>query len=247
VSTLSADRIWDLSAKVICHERQYSAPRRVKWIEHPSDPSRLVSIDTGEVHIFNWNDFLDLTPGDGLRFARTDLSSVLGKRKVVSPTSDPMERSELIVNMTSVNLGTLEVNSITQTSDRRSIVLETIPHEGYDRDRVKRRRIEFMRTIDISPSSTSGGVNLQSSAPDVPREILRLVGTYRNHLVFFNQQHWLCTWELGTALEGYKKHLFLPKDWISSETLQLSTLNDHGTLLYPRNGEVALIKGGINM
>jgi hypothetical protein len=96
-----------------------------------------------------------------------------------------------VVNMTSVTLGTLEVNSVMQTSDRRSVVLETIPGGGYDRDRVKRRSIEFIRTIDISPSSTTGGVHLQSSAPDVPREILRLVGSYWNHLVLFNQQHWI--------------------------------------------------------
>ncbi|KAH7336740.1 quinon protein alcohol dehydrogenase-like superfamily, partial [Pyrenochaeta sp. MPI-SDFR-AT-0127] len=182
VSTLSADRIWNLSEKIICHERQHSAPRRVKWIEHPSDPSRLVSIDTGEVHIFNWNDFLDLTPGEGIRFARTEQSSLLGQRLHAPLRTDSFEKLGLAVHMTSVTLGSLEVNSVTQTSDRRSIVLETIPHEGYDRDRVKRRRIEFIRTMDISPSSASGGLNLQRSAPNVPREILRLVGSYQTTL-----------------------------------------------------------------
>ncbi|OAL54871.1 WD40 repeat-like protein [Pyrenochaeta sp. DS3sAY3a] len=247
VSTLSGDKVWNLSEKVICHERQHSTPRRVKWIEHPSDPSRLVSIDTGELHIFNWNDFLDLTPGEGLRFDRTDHSSLLGQSLRAAPRSDSIEKLGLAVDMTSVSLGSLEVNSITQTGDRRSIVLETIPHEGYDRDRVKRRRIEFIRTKDISPNSASGGLSLQRSAPNVPREILRLVGTFQNHLVFFNHQHWLCTWELGTPIESYKKHLFLPKDWISSETLQLSTLSALGTLLYPKNGEVAMIKHGIKL
>lgn len=247
VSTLSADRIWDLVGKTICHERQHAAPRRVKWIDHPSNPSRLVSIDTGEVHIFNWNDFLDLTPGNGLRFARTDHSNPSGINRNPFTRTDSFDKFGLVANMNSASLGSLEVNSVTQTSDRRSIVLETIPHGGYDRDRAKRRRIEFIRTMDISPSAASSGLNLQLSAPGVPREILRLIGSYQNHLVFFNQQHWLCTWELGTAIEGYKKHLFLPQDWISSETLQLSALSDHGTLLYPRNGEVAIIRKGINL
>lgn len=37
VSTLSADRIWDLVERRICHVRKHPSPRRIKWIEHPSD------------------------------------------------------------------------------------------------------------------------------------------------------------------------------------------------------------------
>lgn len=152
-----------------------------------------------------------------------------------------------MIDTVPVTPGSMEVNSITQISDKRSIVLETLPHGGYDRDRLKRRRIEFIRTRDLCPSLESGELTLQLSTPDLTREVLRLVGSYQNHLVFFNQQHWLCTWEVGTAVESYKKHLFLPKDWISSETLRLNALSDHGTLLCPRNGEVAIIKTGIRL
>jgi WD40 repeat protein len=154
VSTLSADRLWDLTKKRICHLREHPTPRRIKWIEYPSDPSRLVSIEAGEVHIFNWNDFLDLTPGDGLRFARTDQNSITGKRKIAPQLTD-----------------SLEVNSITQIGNKRSIVLETIPPDGYDRDRLKRRRIEFLQTIDIFPSAASGELILQLSAPELTRSI----------------------------------------------------------------------------
>ncbi|KAF2202796.1 WD40 repeat-like protein [Delitschia confertaspora ATCC 74209] len=185
----SNDRyLLDLAEKRICHVREHPSPRRIKWIEHPSDPSRLVSIEADEVHIFNWNDFLDLTPGNGLRFAHTDQKSITGKRKIASPLSDSLESLRLMVNPILVVSASLEVNSIMQIGDKGSIVLETLPPCGYDQDRLKRRRIEFIQATDLSPSMVSGELILQLSAPELTREVLKLVGSYQNHLVFFNVQ-----------------------------------------------------------
>jgi hypothetical protein len=64
-------------------------------------------------------------------------------------------------------------------------------------------------------------------------------------VVFFNHQHRLCTWEIGTSLGSYKRHFFLPKDWVSNEALALVVLSEGGTILYPKNEEVAMIKNGI--
>jgi WD40 repeat protein len=241
VSTFSADRIWDVSAKRICHTRTHPSPRHIKWIEHPKDPSRLVSIDAGEVHIFDWVEFADLTPGDGLRFAHHD--SITGERKIASPMPSTFE--QLALGQSRVDEIPEIVNCITQTKDKRSIIFETLPSGGHDRDRNKRRRIELIRTADVDPVVPERLIVLEGSVQELAREVSKLVGSYQNQVVFFNHQHWLCTWEIGTAVKDYKRHLFLPKDWISSETLSLNALGDHGTLLCPRNGEVAIIKNGI--
>jgi WD40 repeat protein len=248
VSTFSADRIWNLQEKRICHIREHASPRRIKWIEHPSNPQRLVSIDAGEVHIFDWCDFVDLTPGDGLRFVRTDTNGVTSKQKIPGSTIDPLDTLKASGSPLMAPIATsLEISSITEANDKNYLILETLPRDGYDRDRIKRRRIELLRTTDLSPSVTAGELVLKLCAPELTREVSKLVGSYQNRLVFFNQQHWLCTWEVGTAVESHKRHLFLPKDWVGSETLRLNALSDRGTLLCPRNGEVAIIKNGIKL
>jgi WD40 repeat protein len=240
VSTLSADRIWDVSAKEICKIRKHTSPRRIKWIEHPKDPSRLVSIDAGEVHIFDWNEFVDLTTDKGLQFVRTSQDTVTGKRKIY-----PIPSSFARLNLGQHKEEDEIVSYITQSNDKRSIIFETLPCSGHDRDRLKRRRIELIRTVDVDPNTPQCQIILQNSVQELAREVSKLVGSYQNQVVFFNHQHWLCTWEIGTAVGSYKRHLFLPKDWVNSETLSLNVLSDHGTLLCPRNGEVAIIKNGI--
>ena len=125
VSTFSADRIWDVSAKKICHVRTHPSPRHIKWIEHPKDPSRLVSIDAGEVHIFDWIEFADLTQGDGLRFARASQDSTTGKRKISSTVSP--ESAQLVLEQSRGDKVLEIVNCITHTRDKRSIIFETLP------------------------------------------------------------------------------------------------------------------------
>jgi len=65
--------------------------------------------------------------------------------------------------------------------------------------------------------------------------------------VFLDHQYWLCTWDLGSDESVHERHFFLPKDWINPEALILVTLNQFGTLLCPKNGDVAVVKSGIRI
>lgn len=241
ISTVSADWIWDVSAKEICHIREHPSPRHIKWIEDPKDQSRLVSIAAGEVHIFDWNEFVNLTSDEGLQFVRTSQDSLSGKREISNPIPSSLARLGLGQSKEEEEI----INFVTQTNDKRSIIFETLPSGGQKRDRLKCHRIELIRTIDVDPNAPQGYIFLQSNTQELASEVSKLVGSYQNQIVFFNHEHWLCTWKIGTAVESYKRHFFLPKDWINSEALSLNVLSDYGTILCPRNGEVAIIKNGI--
>lgn len=246
VSTFSADTVWDVSAKRICHTRTHPSPRHLKWIEHPKDPKQLVSIDAGEVHIFHWVDFANLTSNGSLRLMRINPdNNPSGKRKL------PIERpfDELALQRSYTDTPQI-VNCVTSTKDAKSIILETLPSFGHDRDRNKHRRIELISTSDLkiaTPPSPGPDrvILLDNSIQDLAREVSKLVGSYQNQVVFFNHQHWLCTWEIGTSVGNYKRHFFLPKDWVGNEALALVALSEGGTVLCPKNEEVAMIKNGI--
>ncbi len=57
ISTSSADYIWDTSAKRICKERPREASAQEKWIAHPKDPLKLVSIGAEAAHVYTWDEF----------------------------------------------------------------------------------------------------------------------------------------------------------------------------------------------
>lgn len=81
----------------------------------------------------------------------------------------------------------------------------------------------------------------------------------RHRLVFLDQNFWLCSWRLplpsntttrkpsatGTLDGGtmeIKQHYFFPSDWISPDSVALCTVMADGTVLCPRNGDVAVVK-----
>ena len=243
VSTSSASWIWDISAKKLCHAHKHPLPRHVQWIEHPKDQSRLLSIDAREVHIFDWNGFVDLTSDDGLRFVRTNQDSVTGKRKISTPISSSLARLNTEHSTEQEEI----VSCVTQTNDKCSIIFEASPCGGHGHDRHECRRIELIRTIDVDPNASQRQILLESNAQELAGKVSKLVGSYQNQVVFFNHEHWLCTWELGAPVDIYKRQFFLPKDWIDLEMLSLNVLSDQGTLLFPRNGDVAIIKNGIRL
>ena len=232
ISTHSADRVWDVAAKQIIQVRPHSSSRRYKWIEHPQDPSRLMSINAGEVHIFDWKDLLNSGPPKGIPFVRVATQTSARPSLLEVPTS----LDQLSVSPRGA------VTGVTKTKDKRLIIFETSPSNGH-----KRRRIELIRTQDVDAVTPVSSIVLQAIAQDLTKEVLRLVGSYHNQIVFFNHAHWLCTWEFGTVVSSYKKHFFLPKDWITASTLELNTLSDSGSILCPRGVEVAIIKDGVKL
>jgi hypothetical protein len=68
-------------------------------------------------------------------------------------------------------------------------------------------------------------------------------------LVFLDNDHWLCSWQLRSTdgVSGIERHFFLPQDWLNAESLGLCLVIDNGVLLIPKNGEVASVKSDLGL
>jgi WD40 repeat protein len=65
-------------------------------------------------------------------------------------------------------------------------------------------------------------------------------------LAFLDHEYWVCTYALADGRQGrVKRHHFLPRDWINMDWLELAVMRPDGTLLCPRNGEVAVVANGL--
>jgi WD40 repeat protein len=82
---------------------------------------------------------------------------------------------------------------------------------------------------------------------DMSDLVTHLVGSHQGHLVFLDHDYYFCTWDLGVGAASLKRHFCLPKDWLHPGTLNQCVVNEEGTVLCPKNGEVCVIRGGIKL
>ncbi|KAK4458531.1 hypothetical protein QBC42DRAFT_290437 [Cladorrhinum samala] len=69
-----------------------------------------------------------------------------------------------------------------------------------------------------------------------------------DHVVFLDHDYCFCTWDLRVGAASLKRHFYLPKDWLSSGTLDFCVVNDQGIIVCVReDGEVAVIRQGIKL
>ncbi len=73
------------------------------------------------------------------------------------------------------------------------------------------------------------------------------LGFYDDSFVYLDNESWVCTWRLDLEKDSdaLKRHFFIPRDWLNSETLDLCMLTKNGIFLCPHYGEVAVIKSSL--
>jgi hypothetical protein len=87
--------------------------------------------------------------------------------------------------------------------------------------------------------------SVQSTLGALPSGLPQMAGG-DSILAFLSRDFWVCTYALSEARPGrVKRHHFLPRDWLDMDMLERAVMCSDGTLLCPRNGEVAMIKNAL--
>ena len=236
ISTSSMDHIYDLKAKKQSHRQSWGFRKTRRWVEHPTNPESLVWIDIDEVHIYRWASLQHETCGD------LSKSSKKARGEPGTPLSPPCRSQFPTVAEPNKRL----VQWIALTEDKRYLVYETLPDTGHASSRsTSGLHLEFLSTESLSSQHPH---TLESDCiVDLAGQIKRLIGTYRDTMVFLDHDNWLCTWKIDSGMDDVKRHFFLPKDWLNPNMLQMATLNEQGTFFCPRYGDVAIVRHGIKL
>lgn len=215
-SSSSSVQLFDVKNKNVCRSHKLALQRQARWAQHPSNSDRVIRICSDRVHVFEWEELRLLQPVDGLHFSREHETegTKLSETELVQKVFRDISFRSLAAPSKDFPDSMPEVTSIIQTRDKHVIIFETIlPHvPGHGRHR--RKRLELFRTVALdeydsihrrrgsSASSESSKDSETSIALEdlstVSQSVFKLVGTYQNEIVFFNDQHWLCTWEIDT-------------------------------------------------
>lgn len=232
ISTASTAYLWSLKSKEQVCSRSMESRSGRRWANHPFTTEFLIWIDPEFVHIHTWSDLARVSSrSDSLietTIDRDEANSPSFPPLLPAPTLRPAEDEET-------------VQAVAQTADKKHLICEILPYTGQNRSSsTDTLRLDLISASDIEVSTID----------DVRREDLvslggsvqRLLGCYRDKIIFIDHLNWLCSCEVSWPMEAITQHYVIPRDWLNSSALQLLTLNKYGTLLCPRNGEVALIR-----
>ena len=236
------DVIWDLTTREEACRYQQEQKTGRKWINHPLDHNLLVWADPMKINLYKWQDLGKLTVGANVTISDFELN-------IFPPPDDREAFSASLGFSSSGPMSPSEpaevVSSIACTKNKNVIVIEIRSNTGHKSARFVRRRVELILASDLDPPVRRDRLrhDINALAPYMER----LIGSFQDQAVFLDHQYWLCTWAVDLPVSSYQKHFFLPSDWLNVDTLDLTLLNDHGTLLCPRNGEVAIVRSGIRI
>ena len=220
LSTASQDCVWDLKSKRELASKQWISRQSRRWTSHPLNTNLLIWIAPGEVHTYDW----------------TTLQH--------SETEHVLHKNLMLASSPTKCLYGSHVSWVALTSSAQYIVYLTRSSASFP-SLSSRPHLEFLSTSSLRHQHPH---NLTPDcASDLAGKMKCLVGTYKDHIVFLDYDYWLCTWRIDTSMMDVKRHFFLPRDWLNTGTLEMATVNAEGTFLCPKMGNVAIVRGGIQL
>ncbi|KAJ3545667.1 hypothetical protein NM208_g2401 [Fusarium decemcellulare] len=173
---------------------------------------------------FSNNNHMGATEGDITPIAITRVLTSQDKANVLVQISKTSKQSGKLNSFFVIDLNILESQTPSIGSASKTVAARPLP-----------RRI--LECINIPLGFVSADFALSGA---------RRVSYESPCLAFLDQEAWVCTWTLddvdGSRL---KKYFFLPRDLVNVESLEMSIMTQDGRFICPRNGEIAVLSGGL--
>ncbi|KAI9888850.1 MAG: hypothetical protein M1814_006200 [Vezdaea aestivalis] len=204
--------------KEVC--RTSDAGCRKIWLNHPTDNSTLVHVDESTERQYLWK---TLEP----KFETSDVDSKLSALSLLGAPKNVEQAVQIRHQWLILNV---------QESGGAG------PYQGSGN-----RCFELLDLAKLKNAAAPSEHRTRRHVVEgLAKHIRQLVGCFQDRVVFLDHQFWLCTWEMEPVYSKHKRHFFLPKDWVSPTAVKLIALNKQGTLLCPRNGEVAVVRSRLS-
>jgi WD40 repeat protein/pimeloyl-ACP methyl ester carboxylesterase len=240
-------QIWafDSSAVKASARLEHGTTRR--WLQHPTQKHFFLAFGPNDVQIFRWQDF---TEHSCLSFREDRLSAGI-QISHDTKDDDPTDLTNLSLKADGIHGFESLVNKAMLTQDGKRILVQT--KESSPQGRILKRTLMFDITAFAADDETPITRTIPYSYPppnimakiDVPLGILP-----GSKLAFLDQDLWLCTFRLGSKLsdeDAVKRQYFIPRDWTTTESVELCCMMEDGTLLCPKDDKVAVIRSSLNV
>ena len=189
------------------------------WTNHPQQPTQLLLILSKTIRIYDWEGLKELTAGSGIGL-----------------------EFEIPMNF--------EIRTSYSGWHGRIIVTE---YSERSRNRSRSPiRLLFWSTANLVFSKTS--VSPHMSLQPIGNRLTYLIGTFgtiiamtTNTLLFLDREGWICSVDIDdTTPEYYKRHFFLPDDWLSTNDKLIFGFTVKQDIVFCKIDEIAIIKRGLD-
>lgn len=243
ITTSTKIRVWDMKAKVekyavpsISHDRRYWVPGSIR--------RDLFGLGENDVQLLDWATGLQARDeNDGFAGANNpDLSSLHDSVKRTEHSAQSGQNT--IIWSSSVNAGSHHVVATVQEQDHHWT-------SAY-------RHLQLtVRNLSTKPELS------QKISPLICNKIKQLLGTIENNLLFLSFDGWICSYNIAPLilagnhrrlstgvmsrkedLEGFRRHFYIPRDWLNTASAD-AVANADGTIFFPKQGEVAIVRNGL--
>ena len=206
-----------------------------RWMNHPLQPDHLVGVGAKDIEIVKWE---DLTGAASLSF-KEDCFHV-GRRS----SFDSEDGSKAFIGQPALNPG----GGLKQdTYVHKAILTQDGEHLLIQISKGSTKRLFVLETSFLEHSENTN-VPIYLDSLNVSSEVMTKIEVPLGilpgkRLVFLDKDFWMCTLGLNSVKypNAIIRHYFLPRDWISTESLEQCCMLQDGTFLFPKDGEVAVI------
>lgn len=144
-----------------------------------------------------------------------------------------------------------------QLPDSKNHMILTIARQTDSRN-LRPRHVVLALPKKNDPNRRGGIIREVAIPNNTHNQIERILNVYPRahqtrdldgHLLFLDRSLWLCSCpiyaERGMVGAEIKRHFFIPRDWVTADTISLLHLDDKGTLICPRRGNLVVIKNAV--
>lgn len=240
VMSQNRGEVWSPSTGVVHASRELENDALRKWLNHPTQDDMLLGFGPSDLRVLRWNDLTDL---GRLQFQEQPPRLNSQASFDVNEHREPCQ-DQLSIRSSSDLEATSTVTKAIFSQDRKHFLVHIveIPAQG-----IASKRLLIFETscgicdrIDCNmPLGYLYIPPVIASRVEVPLGVLP-----GSLLVFLDQDLWICTYRLGSVYDDelIKRHHFIPRDWAGTESLEQCCMLEDGTLLFPKDGKVAVIK-----
>ncbi|KAI0455706.1 hypothetical protein F5B21DRAFT_470367 [Xylaria acuta] len=210
-----------------------------KWLCHPTQSDIVLRCGFHHIHAYKW-DTLDIT------WSMACSENQLKKNPEISSIE-----SQALAQITLKNKATTRqtINKALVTHDAHHILIFTT-ESTYGQGSTN-----YLNIIPVTALHENNGKGLPDPRPDylnVPPDVvshmLMPLGIIPGRrLVFIDRDLWLCSYPLGKNFQSptgamYNRFYFIPRNWVTKESLEQCVLAEDGTLFWSKGDRVVLIE-----
>lgn len=217
-----------------------------KWLNHPLQKGLLLGFGSADLKIYRWNDLVEIAC---ITLSESWLR-LEGRKSFESDKGPNLSLTRVSLKKSSGPQADAFVSKAMLAQDGKHLLVQI--SEVTAQGKTSKSILIFeASSLDASHGKISSTAlkSLELSS-DILLKIEVLLGILPGgRLVFLDKDMWVCTVRLDSSKDSQalRRHYFIPRDWASTECLEQCCMLDDGTFLFPKDGEVAVIRDGLGV